>query len=97
MISRGKKSGNISDTPFMDALTRYVKAHLALDLRHGMVRILKISCEAFALAAEGKAKFELPHVGSDGESPHRRATRRLINGLITAAQGGSMAVGGKGP
>jgi len=96
MIARGKKLGNSSGTPFMDALTKYVKAHLALDLRHGMVRVLKISCDAFALAAEGKAKFGLPHVGNDGETPQRRATRRLVNRLTMTAQGGSLVADGKG-
>jgi hypothetical protein len=95
MISRGKKLGD-GAAPFMDTLTAYVKAHLALDLGHEMVNIVNIHCQAFTLSTVGKAKFGLPHVEVDGESPQRRATKRLINGLITAAKGGAMAAGSEG-
>ena len=96
MISRGEKLGDGREKPFMNALTAYVKAHLALDLSHEMVNIVGLHCQAFRLTAAGKARFNLPHVGVDGDSPQRRATKRLVNGLITAAKGGAMLAGSEG-
>lgn len=93
MISRGKKLGD-RDAPFMDALAAYVKAHLALNLKHEMVKVLAIHCEAFQLHTAGKARFSEPRVGVEGDSAQRRATRRLVDGLITAAKGGTMSAAG---
>ncbi|TVY24318.1 hypothetical protein LHYA1_G007929 [Lachnellula hyalina] len=88
MVSRGKRLVDGPETPFMAALTAYVKAHLALDLSHDMVNIVGVHCQAFLLNSAGKAKFGLPHVADDGESPQRRATKRLIHGLIATAKKG---------
>ncbi|TVY81733.1 hypothetical protein LSUE1_G005473 [Lachnellula suecica] len=93
MISRGKKARHGTEIPFTDALTAYVSAHLALSLTHEMVCIKSIACEAFVLGSRGVAKFSMPQVGYEGDSPQRRATRRLINRLITFAKGGAMAAG----
>lgn len=96
MVSQGKRLGDYPETLFTDALTAYIKAHLALDLSHEMVNIVGIHCQAFLLNSAGKARFSLPHVTDDGESPQRRATKRLVNGLIAAAKGRAMIVGNEG-
>ncbi|TVY44950.1 hypothetical protein LOCC1_G004794 [Lachnellula occidentalis] len=93
ILSWGKRLGDGPDTPFMAALTAYAKAHLALDLSHAMVNIVGIHCQAFLLNSAGKAKFSLPHVADDGQSPQRRATKRLINGIMTNAKGRVMIAG----
>jgi hypothetical protein len=91
IISRGKPAGTgQQDTPLWNALTAYVNAHLALDLKHERVKILRIACDAFVLGAEGKVKFLHPGVDEDANSAQRRATRRLVNGLIDVARGTPM-------
>lgn len=66
---------------------------MALDLQHEKVRLVRIACGAFVLGAEGKVK--LTHLaGSDsGEGSRGAATRRLINGFIGHAVGGSLSAG----
>ncbi|EHK98666.1 hypothetical protein GLAREA_09436 [Glarea lozoyensis ATCC 20868] len=92
IIARGKVAGNgQEDTPLWNALTAYVNAHLALDLKHERVKVIRIACDAFVLGAEGKVKFLYPGADEDVHSAQRRATRRLVNGLIEAARGGSLA------
>jgi hypothetical protein len=91
IIARGKLAGSgQEDTPLWNALTAYVNAHLALDLKHERVKVMRIACDAFVLGAEGKVKFLYPGVDEDVHSAQRRATRRLVNGLIEAARGGSL-------
>jgi hypothetical protein len=91
IVSRGKLDGTgQQDTPLWNALTAYVNAHLALDLKHERVKILRIACDAFVLGAEGKVKFLYPGVDEDAHSAQRRATRRLVNGLIETARGTPM-------
>lgn len=80
----GEKEGH--KTPFMDALTMHVQTHLALDMRHEAVKILRVACGAFVLGAEGKAKLTEPTT-SDGDSVQGRATTLLIDGLIELAEG----------
>ncbi|CZT42111.1 uncharacterized protein RSE6_01955 [Rhynchosporium secalis] len=91
MIARGKMIGRQEDTdsPFFDALATYIKGHLALDLRHEKVKILRIACGAFVLGTEGKLKLTHMAGGEDGESSRGAATRRLLNGFISHAAGSS--------
>lgn len=93
MVARGKKLGRQTDgdSPFFDALTAYIKGHMALDMKHERVKIVRVACGAFVLGAEGKIKLTQPTSSEDEISPQRRATRRLINGLVFAAVGGSLA------
>lgn len=92
MIARGKKLGRQSDgeSPFLDALAAYITGHMALDMRHEGVKIVRIACGAFVLGAEGKIKLTQPTSGEDDISPQRRAMRRLINDLVSTAIGGSL-------
>lgn len=95
MVVRGKKISRQRDrdgeSPFMDALATYVKGHLALDLRHERVKVVRIACGAFVLGAEGKLKLFQPARGDDGETAGGRATGRLIGGLLRTAIGGSFS------
>jgi hypothetical protein len=92
IVSRGKLAGNgQEDTPLWNALTAYVNANLALNLKHERVKILRIACDAFVLGAEGKVKFLYPGADEDVNSAQRRATKRLVNGLIDAARGTPMS------
>ncbi|RFU30312.1 hypothetical protein B7463_g6025, partial [Scytalidium lignicola] len=86
MLSRGGKGNNHgSDTPFMNALTAYIGAHLAMNLKHDRVKLLRIACAAFVLGSEGKVKLSRPV--SEDEDGQRRATRLLVAGLIKHAKG----------
>lgn len=88
LLARGKQLRvQGSSLPFMEALTTYVKGHLALDLKHERVRIVRIACGAFVLGAEGKVKFSSPLGGDDLGSQQLRATRGLVDGLVQIAAG----------
>lgn len=94
MLVRGERLGReeAGRSPFFDALAKYVKQHLALDLRHELVRIKKITCHAFSVAAgEGKIKIARPGGEGEGADAHRRAARRLVHGLIGVAVNGPLA------
>jgi hypothetical protein len=95
MVARGKKIGREenSDSPFFDALATYIKGHLALDLRNEKVKIVRVACGAFVLGAEGKVKLTYLAGSGDGESSRGAATRRLVNGFIGQAAGGSLSAG----
>ncbi|KAK0112664.1 hypothetical protein ONS95_014403 [Cadophora gregata] len=95
MIARGKKLGRQenSESPFFDALATYIKGHLALDLRNEKVKILRVACGAFVLGAEGKVKLTYLTGSGDAESSRGAATRRLVNGFIGQAAGGSLSAG----
>lgn len=95
MVARGKslaKQGN-RNSPFFEALVAYFKGHMALDLRNGRVKVLRIACGAFVLGSEGKIKLTYLSSDNDGESSRRLAIRRLTNGLIKAAAGGNLSAG----
>jgi hypothetical protein len=91
MVSRGKKAKGKEESPFLNALVTYVKAHLALDLRHERVKIVRIACGAFVLGGDGRVKLTPPSGLGGGENPQGRATRRLVNDLIRAAAGGVLS------
>jgi hypothetical protein len=91
MVVRGERLGKeeAGKSPFFDALAKYAKKHLALDLNHESVKILRLACAAFVIGAgEGRIKITQPFSDDDGHNPQSRATRRLVHGLITAAANG---------
>lgn len=90
MVAQGKKIGR--ESPFYDALAAYIKGHLALDMRHEAVKVVRIACGAFVVGGEGKIKFTQPGVNEDGTSPQSRATRRLVNRLVAIAMGGKLTL-----
>ncbi|KAG0646310.1 hypothetical protein D0Z07_8406 [Hyphodiscus hymeniophilus] len=85
LVHHGKKIGDM-ESPFMNALSGFVKTHLALDLKHEKIRILRIACGAFVLGAEGRIKLTEPTV----QSAQMRSTWNLVDGLIGIAKGGGM-------
>lgn len=96
MVATGKKIGDDTGKGlFFGALEKYVQKHLALDLTHENVKIVRIACAAFVLGAEGKIKITRPTGGDGGddEAGQRRATRRLVNGLVDVAKGGKLSAG----
>lgn len=85
MLARGNKITK-DGSPFMAALKSYIRAHLALDLSHEKVKIVKIACGAFVLG-EGRLKLTQPPSGENEEGGQYRATRQLLNGLVDIALG----------
>jgi hypothetical protein len=93
IISRGTKvSGQRNESPFLEALTTYIKAHMALDLKNERVRIVRIACGAFVLGGEGRIKLHTSATEHGGDA-QSRATRKLVNGLIEFAKGGALSAG----
>ncbi|QSZ34427.1 hypothetical protein DSL72_006019 [Monilinia vaccinii-corymbosi] len=82
MLARGKKITR-DGSPFMAALKRYIKAHLALDLGHEKVKIVKIACGAFVLG-EGRLKLTQPSSDEHEDARQYRATRQLIHHTMKA-------------
>jgi hypothetical protein len=91
--------GEVVDQPFTDALAHYLDHHLALDMFHPTVRVLRIACGGF-VASEGRIKiFGGSLAGSediseiDGGMPtaHRRAAWGLFEGLAARAWGRRVA------
>jgi Kinetochore complex Sim4 subunit Fta1 len=92
IITKGKQIGRTGgDNPFLNALTTYIKAHLALNMADERVKIVKIACGAFVLGGEGRVKITQPLGNTDGDSAQSRATRRLVNDLISVATGGALS------
>jgi hypothetical protein len=92
IITKGKQIGRTGgDNPFLGALTTYIKAHLALNMADERVRIVRIACGAFVLGGEGRVKISQPLSNADGDGPQSRATRRLVNDLISVASGGALS------
>ena len=87
LIQKGKRGGN-NESPFMNALSIFVKTHLALDMKHERVRVLRIACGAFVLGVEGRVKLTEP---SGIDSMQTRSTWNLVDGLIGIAKGGKLA------
>ncbi|EJT78410.1 hypothetical protein GGTG_03511 [Gaeumannomyces tritici R3-111a-1] len=63
-----EKSGQGAPTPgpFTAALARYLGHHLALDVHHGAVQVVRVSCGAFVLS-EGRLKLFRPAAGGGTE------------------------------
>jgi hypothetical protein len=93
MITRGKQivRQGPGESPFLDALTAYIKTHLALNMADERVKVVRIACGAFVLGSEGRVKITQPLSTPGGNSPQSRATRRLVNGLISVAAGGTLS------
>lgn len=76
--------------PFVESLAQYVRSHLALDLFHPAVRIVKIACGGFVMS-EGRIKiFGVPpsRGGEDedgGPSQGQRAVWAIYEGLSERA------------
>ena len=84
-----------AQSPFMAAISNYVNRHLALDLRHENVKILKIACGAFVLGgSEGKLKITELSGGDD--NIQARATWNLVNDLIKFSKGSVIGKGNPG-
>ena len=89
LVQRGKKIGN-QESPFMNALSSFVKAHLALNMEHERIQILRIACGAFVLGAEGRVKLTEP---PEIDTAQTRSTWSLVGGLFGIAKGGKLSAG----
>ncbi|KAI0114352.1 hypothetical protein GGR51DRAFT_441249 [Nemania sp. FL0031] len=76
--------------PFTDALAAYLAHHLALDVYHPGVRVLRVVCDAFALS-EGRVKVFAPsRNGGDSDDDGRSAVAAVetfIRDLVHRAKG----------
>ncbi|KAK7735594.1 hypothetical protein SLS53_007508 [Cytospora paraplurivora] len=79
----------VRSQPFIEALAEYVQAHLALDMFHPAVRIIKAACGGFALS-EARVKIfgaQPPSAGDGGLSDTKqRAAWGVFEGLVERAQ-----------
>lgn len=72
--------------PFMAALVKYAQKHLALDLSHPSVRILRIACGGFVLS-EHRLKFSEPPSSDQPEDAALAPIQRLLTDLVLRAKG----------
>ncbi|KAI5919167.1 kinetochore complex Sim4 subunit Fta1-domain-containing protein [Camillea tinctor] len=70
------------DQPFAEALAAYLDAHLALDLFHPGVRVLRVACDAFALSSGGRVKVFASSSSTSGAN-----TWTFVKDLVACAQG----------
>ncbi|KAK8042886.1 kinetochore complex Sim4 subunit Fta1-domain-containing protein [Apiospora phragmitis] len=68
--------------PFTEAVSLYLDRHLALNMFHPGVRILRIACEGFVLSEGGRIKMFMPP-SEDGSS----SAWKLLDGLVERARG----------
>ncbi|KAL8411563.1 hypothetical protein RB596_000996 [Gaeumannomyces avenae] len=61
--------------PFTAALARYLGHHLALDVHHGAVQVVRVSCGAFVLS-EGRLKLFRPAAAAGAEEEEGGGRRR---------------------
>ncbi|KAI0394168.1 kinetochore complex Sim4 subunit Fta1-domain-containing protein [Xylariaceae sp. FL0594] len=76
--------------PFTEALSLYLAHHLALDLFHPSVRVLRVVCDAFALSDGGRVKVFAPDMHTDKERREGSRTAGIeafVRNLIHTAQG----------
>jgi hypothetical protein len=73
-----------SPQPFTNALAAYLDRHLALDMKHPAVSILRIACDGFVLS-EGRVKIL---EGGDGRA--HKAVWSLLGRLVRQAKGHSL-------
>jgi len=85
LVETGKRIAQGADgkSPLSAALERYIQSHLALNLTHERVRILRVACGAFTLGVEGKVKLTEP-VG--GDEVGKAATAKLLLELAELAK-----------
>ncbi|KAI1738655.1 kinetochore complex Sim4 subunit Fta1-domain-containing protein [Xylaria scruposa] len=72
--------------PFTTALATYLSHHLALDLFHPGVRVLRVVCDAFALS-EGRVKVFAPRRDTGGNGGGGAEVEVFMRDLIGLAQG----------
>ncbi|KAI1163779.1 kinetochore complex Sim4 subunit Fta1-domain-containing protein [Nemania serpens] len=91
----GTETGTGTDTfpqPFTNALATYLSHHLALDIYHPGVRVLRVVCDAFALS-EGRMKVFVPPSSSSSSRDRDRegdgdvAVETFMRDLVRGAQG----------
>ncbi|KAI0967205.1 kinetochore complex Sim4 subunit Fta1-domain-containing protein [Xylaria arbuscula] len=70
--------------PFTNALAKYLDHHLALDVTHPGVRVLRVVCDAFALSETRMKVFPPRGGGGDDEA---NAVDTFLRNLIRRAQG----------
>ncbi len=63
-VSQGKLGTSRTSTPFADALSRYLKQHLALDMANAKTLISRISCHSFHLGTD-RLKLGAPETLAD--------------------------------
>ncbi|ORY70481.1 kinetochore complex Sim4 subunit Fta1-domain-containing protein [Pseudomassariella vexata] len=81
---RNSPETSTKDAPFTEAVAQYLDHHLALDLFHPSVRILRVACDGF-VAGGGRVKvFE--QMGNEVD-----AVRGLLGRLVDRASGGGFA------
>ncbi|KHE85156.1 hypothetical protein GE21DRAFT_5221 [Neurospora crassa] len=80
----------VEESPFMEALGRYVDKHLGLNLFHPGVRVTKIACGGFVMS-EGRLKVFTPREEGGGQR-QRAAVWKLVSGLVGKAEGGKALV-----
>ncbi|KAL2264203.1 hypothetical protein VTK26DRAFT_479 [Humicola hyalothermophila] len=71
--------------PFTEALACYLKEHMALDMFHPSVRVVKIACGGFVMS-ETRLKLFTPAALGEGEGGQRGAVWELLAGLLQKAQ-----------
>ena len=94
LTEAGNEGVESASLPFTEALGRYIDRHLALDIFHPAVRILRVACGAFVLS-EGRVKVFAPTDTTEGQlaisGAQHRGIQSLIAGLIERARGKQVA------
>lgn len=78
-LDRGRRQDRAH--PFWTALKMYVREHLAMDLEHAAVTVLRIACGAFVVG-DGRIKVIAPGTGSQ-ESRHGERLFELLRHLAS--------------
>ncbi|KAI1420025.1 kinetochore complex Sim4 subunit Fta1-domain-containing protein [Xylaria sp. FL1777] len=73
--------------PFTNALSHYLERHLALDVTHPGVRVLRVVCDAFALSETRMKVFAPRRGGGDSADAASIAIDTFLRNLILRAQG----------
>ena len=92
LLNRGKtiEDSPLAQSPFIQALSIYLDGHLALNLKHERVRVVRIACGAFVLGIEGKVKLSEP-LANELQDQQYRATRSLTDRLVNIALDGKLS------
>ncbi|KAI0411127.1 kinetochore complex Sim4 subunit Fta1-domain-containing protein [Xylaria grammica] len=80
--------------PFTNAVSQYLSHHLALDMTHPGVRVLRVVCDAFALS-ETRMKVFAPPRGGAGADTGAAAVDTFLRDLIRRAQGREWSAGAR--
>jgi hypothetical protein len=80
---RGENGEDAAELPFTRALAFYLDKHMALNLFHPSVRIVRIACGGFVLAENRLKVFAV--ASSDEELAATGAVKRLVAGLAERA------------